>query len=340
VGGKDSPISEGLVSYSASLLALRRKRVARLIAVVLALSAMGNLASCALIPLSAFFARLLSGCSYVGIVAAALCFRSMGGLAAAALFSISSVAIGTLACGQKLAEQGEVPVFVLVGLVAGLLAECMEPPSKTGAEDLRLGRLDRGVPDVSSYAGRQISPGLLGEVRTPLSAIAGAAYVLEDLALTEENRQEMVSIILKECHSLDVLLRPLEFSDQRPPAYREVTLSSILDGVVRLSESLTATAALTLRIKVMPDITLICDPQLIEQAVLNLLTNAIRVMERGDEIVLSAGKQENHLAIELSHPRMGLLGQIAVYDTRSLQKSDANRLARPGKLLNPETSGA
>jgi signal transduction histidine kinase len=339
--GLPLPLREGSVSYSISRLTCRRRQVAGLIAVALAFSVIGNLGLCAWISLPAFFARFFSGCSYAGIVAAALCFRSTGGLGAAALFSISSVAIGMIVGGQTLPEQGEVPAFFLVGLVAGLLAECTEPPGRTREDGLRIDTSDHRRGEVSSRAGYQISPGLLREARTPLFAIASAAYVLENLALTEENHQEMVSIILKECHCLDILLRPLEFAGQRPPAYREVSLSSVLDGVVRLSEPFTATAALTFHRRAVPDIKLICDPELIEQAVLNLLTNALRVMERGEEIVLSAYKKENQIAIEMSHPRMGRLGQIELYDRCCVQQSSStNAFVPPSKLLNTEASGA
>ena len=282
----------------------------------LGLGVLGDLAGCARIRIPALGVSLLSGCHYIAILLATLGFGLEIGLGSAVLVSVAYVTTGLTACGGSISQQGEVPGFLLVGLLAGFLVK--RRPT-TAANVLTLARVAKADPpgrgEISQNpdirGGEQTPIGFVRAVRAPLSAIESAGYVLEDSALTDANHQEVASIILRECHRIEVLVRSMEFG-QRLPAYREVDLSSLLDEIVRRGERLTETASITLRKEEGSDLSAVCDSDFLEQAVLDLLANAIRVAKPGDEIILSAHGDQGSAIIEISSRRLGILGHLGI----------------------------
>jgi signal transduction histidine kinase len=238
------------------------------------------------------------------------------GLGAAVLVGVAHVTTGLTACGESISQQGEVTAFLLVGLLAGFLVRKRQP---SAADLLTQGRVAKADPpargEISQSpdmrGGEQMPVGFVRAIRAPLSAIESAGYVLEDSALTDANHQEVASIILRECHRIEVLVRSMEFG-QRLPAYREMDLSSLLDEIVRRGAHLTETASITLRKEEGADLSAVCDSDFLEQAVLNLLANAIRIAKPGDEIILSAHGDQSSAIIEISSRRIGVLGHLGI----------------------------
>ena len=282
----------------------------------LGLGVMGDLAGCARIRLPTFWISLLTGCHYVAILLASLSFGLEIGLGAAVLVGVAHVTIGLTACGESISQQGEVAAFLMVGLLAGFLVKRRQTSATNALTQGRVAKADPPArveisqnPDLRW--GEQTPVGFVRAVRAPLSAIESAGYVLEDSTLTDANHQEVASIILRECHRIEVLVRSMEFG-QRRPAYREVDLSSLLDEIVRRGAHLTETASITLRREGGSDLTAVCDSDFLEQAVLNLLANAIRIAEPGDEVILSAHGDQSSAIIEISSRRIGVLGHLGI----------------------------
>ena len=281
---------------------------------------MGDLAQCAWIQLPAWGIPLFAAFHYVAILLAAGGFGLEIGLGAAVLTAASHIIVKMTACGETISQQGEVVSFIAVGLLAGFLVKRKRASSGSVSRNLDTG------------GDRQALLGFVRGVRAPLSAIESAGYLLEDSVLTEANHREVAAIILRECHRLDVLVRLLEFGHARLPAYREVNLSSVLDEIVRCGAPLAEAASITLRKAEDADLRVNCDSELLEQVGLNLLANAIRVTEHGDEIVLSARMDKNNAVIEISNPRGGLLGQLGTTTMTPTPES-----ARYGKSLGVST---
>ena len=160
--------------------------------------------------------------------------------------------------------------------------------------------------------GGKIPVGFVRAVRAPLSAIESAGYVLEESTLTDENHHEVAGIILRECHRLDVLLRSLEIVQTWSPSYEQVTLSSMLDEIIRRGDPLTQAAHITLRKEKGSDLMIVCDSELVEQAALNLLANATRIVERGEGSFAIRYRVKNTAIIEISDQRLGVLAQLGI----------------------------
>jgi signal transduction histidine kinase len=277
------------------------------------LGVMGDLAGCARIRLPTFWISLLTGCHYVAILLASLGFGLEVGLGAAVLVGVAHVTTGLTACGESISQQAEVAAFLVVGLLAGFLVKRRQTNALTQGRVAKADPPARGeiYQNPDTRGGEQMPVGFVRAVRAPLSAIESAGYVLEDSALTDANHQEVASIILRECHRIEVLIRSMEFG-QRLPAYRDVDLSSVLDEIVRRGAHLTETASITLRKEEGSDLNTVCDSDFLEQAVLNLLANAIRIAEPGDEIILSAHSDQSSAIIEISSRRIGILGHLGI----------------------------
>jgi len=275
----------------------------------------GDLAGCAWVRVPALWIPLLTACHYVAILLAAVRFGLAIGLGAAFVVSVTHITATMTVCAEPLSQRGEMAAFILVGLFAGFLVKRKEVSlGNMGAQSRIAGggqAGDEAPHNPEIRGGGQVPVGFVRAVRAPLSAIESAGYVLEDSVLTDANHREVAAIILKECHRLDVLIRLLEFGHARPPEYREVDLSSVLDETIRCGAALTDAAGITLRKEEGPALKVVCDSELLEQAVLNLLGNAIRVAH-GGEIILSAHADRNNAVIEISNPRIGVLGQLGI----------------------------
>jgi hypothetical protein len=294
------------------------------LAVALGLGVAGDLARCLWIPLPALWIPLLTACYYAGILLAVAGFGRKIGLGAAVLAGVAHIAASMTACAEPISQQGEVVAFIVVGVLAGFLVKGKRPSSQRVFTPARLAQSDQEARSEAFYSpdtagSGQIPIGFVRAVRAPLSAIESAGYVLEDSAFADVNHREVASIILNECHRLDVLIRLLEFGHARSPVYREVDLSSVLDEIIRCGEALGDAARITLRKDGCPGLRVICDSLLLEQAVLNLLANAIRVAEYGDEVIVSAHTDQSFAVIEISSPRTGVLAQLGITMTAMLE---------------------
>jgi len=295
-----------------------------LFAVALALGVAGDLATCRWIPLPALWIPLLTACFYAGILLAVAGFGRKIGLGAAVLAGVAHIAASRTACAEPISQQGEVVAFIVVGVLAGFLVKGKPTSPQRVFAPARLVEVDQHARGEAFYhpdtpGSGQIPVGFVRAVRAPLSAIESAGYVLEDSAFTDANHREVAAIILNECHRLDVLIRLLEFGHNRSPVYREVDLSSVLDEIIRCGEALGDAARITLRREGCLGLRVICDSLLLEQAVLNLLANAIRGAEYGDEVIVSAHADRSFAVIEISSPRTGVLAQLGITMTAMLE---------------------
>jgi signal transduction histidine kinase len=129
---------------------------------------------------------------------------------------------------------------------------------------------------------------------------------LEDETLSAEKRQEFVAIILRECQRLDHLVGLLDFTSPES-AYQNEDVSSILDEVIRLAGSRADSREHPLRKEAAPGLPrLICDRELVRQAVADLTVNAMLATPAGREIVLAAHSSNNQVFIDVIDQRLGV----------------------------------
>lgn len=280
---------------------------------------------------------------YLPIIYAAISFGWPGGLAAAVVSALLYIPHIVLTWGgwrhYSANQYAELVVFFLVGTVTGVLADRerkRERELRRTAEELR--RVYRELQDSFEQIKRadrlsaigQLSAGLAHEIRNPLASIEGAVEILGRASATEEMRQEFLGIIRKECHRLNRLLTSLlDFARPRPPEWREVDVGRVLDSVISLLGHAAEKGGIALRKKVEPGLPpLVSDQEQLTQVILNLTINATQAMPGGGEILLSAGRQDSGVLIQVKDQGVGIKAEDLdkIFDPFYTTKDDGTGL--------------
>lgn len=130
---------------------------------------------------------------------------------------------------------------------------------------------------------REFTANVTHELRTPLTSILGAAEILKDGSkLTEEEKGELVAIIGEQAERLSALskdvlsLAQLERSEvERQAEMTEVDCAALIEAVVRLVRHKAKAQGVVLETQVGAR-TVRGDAQLLQEALLNLVENALR----------------------------------------------------------------
>jgi signal transduction histidine kinase len=290
------------------------------------LAIVGSTVHCLWAAIPEAWARVLTNLYYLPIVVAAVRFgpkAALGvALAAGACCAIASAA----SCGDPwLQVLGETMLFNAVGLMTGKLAEWRPFGSRVGrgvfpryaAQDLeRSFKQLRGASEMPALA--QMEIGLVRQFLTPVASIEGASWVLEDLRLPDEKREEFVGIIRKESHRLDrALANLLNFTQPQNPRYRKVDLALLINAVIHLARPAEHGPYFLFRTDIAYDLPLLqCDPEQVRRMLLNIVMNSIEATPGGGEIAIAAHADGDDVVIEIKDHGRGIGHEILdrVYD--------------------------
>lgn len=148
----------------------------------------------------------------------------------------------------------------------------------------------------------QLSAGLAHEIRNPLASIIGAAAILHRSQGLEPKQAKCIDIITHECNRLDGLLTNfLNFARPRAPRYQNVDLLPVLENVLTLAGHGIRGKQVNLANRVKAGLPSVeCDPEQLEQVLLNLMINAIEASPDGDMVELGATFSGDKITIEVS----------------------------------------
>ncbi len=167
----------------------------------------------------------------------------------------------------------------------------------------RIARLMDGV--------RQVSNAIAHDLRTPITR---ARARLEDAAEHAGSEAELRAAIERAVADLDgvtsvfqALLRIAEIeAGARRSAFADVDLGPLLADLAELYGAPAEDRGLTLALDVPDTLTLLGDRELIQQAVANLLDNAIKFSPPGGRIRLSGRAEGRHLRVDVSDEGPGI----------------------------------
>ena len=154
----------------------------------------------------------------------------------------------------------------------------------------------------------QLSAGLAHEIRNPLASIAGAAAILRREENKDPKYAKCIEIITHECERLNGLLTNfLNFARPRPPRLRTVLLDSVLDNVLAVANHGLHGKTVHCQKQMQPDLPRVeCDPEQLEQVLLNLMINAIEASPEGETVTLSAVADAGKVAIRVADHGYGV----------------------------------
>lgn len=147
----------------------------------------------------------------------------------------------------------------------------------------------------------QLSAGLAHEIRNPLASISGAASILARSLDLDPKNAKCLEIITSECERLNGLLTNfLNFARPRPPRLQNVQLEPVLENVLGLASHGVRGKTVRFEKKFEAGLQRVeCDPEQLEQVLLNLMINAIEASPDGGTVTLSAATEENKIAISV-----------------------------------------
>jgi len=147
----------------------------------------------------------------------------------------------------------------------------------------------------------RLAAGLAHELNNPLSSVAGFAEALQrrvgsdgvtqPSALAEF--QEYVTTIQQEvARAAAIVRRLLDFARQREPAFDLVDISTVVSNAVSFVQRQASLANQKVIVGPFPEGSVVyADSQMLQQAFLNLLTNALDAIEGGGEVRIAAHRR-------------------------------------------------
>lgn len=148
------------------------------------------------------------------------------------------------------------------------------------------------------------------EIRTPLAALSAGVEALHDGLIPAERQPQFLRGILSEIGRMRRLATHLlEISRLEagtvPVGAEEVRLAPLLEGVAAVWDARCRAAGLELEVAA-PDLTVVGDPDRVEQVLINLLENAIRHTPAGGRVRVSALKAGELALIAVSDTGVGI----------------------------------
>jgi two-component system, NtrC family, sensor histidine kinase HydH len=212
----------------------------------------------------------------------------------------------------------ELSTFGAAGMIAGVLAE-RERMQRRHVESTKreleqvYGELRHSIEHLKQSerlsAAGQLSASLAHEIRNPLASIRGAAGILARGQASDEARRECLDILMQESQRLNKLLTNfLEFARPRSPRMHTTRPEELIRGVVALTQHAAHRDDVAIEVVVssemLPEIE--CDPEQINQLLLNLLLNALQSMDSAGKVVIRLMERQGVVQIDVMDEGRGI----------------------------------
>ena len=151
------------------------------------------------------------------------------------------------------------------------------------------------------------------EIKTPITAIKGFVETLRDDAeKTPERTERFLEIIDKHAKRLEAIIEDLlnlsriEQDSEKDIQLTETIVADILKNSVQLCSDKANSKKIDIEVSCHEDILVKLEPRLFEQALVNLLDNAIKYSDEGSDILLTATQSENKVVIDVRDHGCGI----------------------------------
>lgn len=177
--------------------------------------------------------------------------------------------------------------------------------------------------------------GLAHEIRNPLSAIRMNIQMIRKKHPTQGGSQENFTIVEEEILRLNRLVNDvMDFARARPMRLQEVKPSDIIRRVMRLMSQSFEEEQVHTELQLNEELTLVCDPEQIEQVLLNLVSNAIEAMQESEErkmLTIVLRRQHPYVLMQIhdTGPGISTKDQEKIFDPFYTTKTAGGGLGLP-----------
>jgi two-component system phosphate regulon sensor histidine kinase PhoR len=152
------------------------------------------------------------------------------------------------------------------------------------------------------------------ELRTPITSIKGFVETLLDgNSHTQEDRDKFLRIIAKQADRMNAIIEDLLFLSRMERDVEASTIrlaenkvKDVLADAIHVCESRAKEKDIEIVLESPEDLEASISPPLLEQAVINLIDNAVKYSERGDRVEVRAEAGEDEVVISVSDRGCGI----------------------------------
>lgn len=191
-------------------------------------------------------------------------------------------------------------LFLVVAIVVQLLVgDLRREEEKLNESVSELRRLQQRLVEEEKLAAiGQLSSAIAHEIRNPVSMIASSLKMVEGRGPGSEVAREMFSIAATEAKRLETLTGDfLAFARTKEPRMKATPVRASLDYLAGLSKALAEEKGVSIEVEGSDTLEFNMDADQIHQALLNLLTNALRATPRGGRVIIGAGTIDGRPAL-------------------------------------------
>jgi two-component system phosphate regulon sensor histidine kinase PhoR len=152
------------------------------------------------------------------------------------------------------------------------------------------------------------------ELKTPLTAIKGFVETLYNRQVdSPEETQRFLGIVVKHVDRLDAIVSDLlalsrieQSRGRKELRLKETRIRDVLTTVLQVVQARAEAKRIDIAIRDAENATALVDPTLLEQALLNLVDNAIKYSDAGGRVEVIAKRQDGEMRIDVSDRGMGI----------------------------------
>lgn len=182
-------------------------------------------------------------------------------------------------------------VFLVVAVIVWLLVGNLRTEEEKLGKSLDELKLLQGklVAEEKLAAVGQLSSAIAHEIRNPVTMIASSLKMAEGQPVGSPVRLEMFNIATEEAKRLETLTNDfLAFAKTREPAIKTVAVKEVIDYIASLAKARLIEKELSLEVVCDESLIFEMDASQMQQAILNLITNAITFTPANGVITLGA----------------------------------------------------
>ena len=141
----------------------------------------------------------------------------------------------------------------------------------------------------------RLASALAHEVGTPLNVVAGHAQMIAKGRVSGDSVKASAAVIGAQCERMTKIVRQvLDYARRRPPKTLNADLKDVAQGTVELLEPMARARNVEIRASLEPRAVAQVDASQIQQALINLIMNAVQASDPGTQVQVTLTRTQAH----------------------------------------------